>query len=238
MKKYIVSLVMISFFLSCQNDNKPQVENQSDIHAVIVKDVLQVSEYTYLLVVEDGRDKWLAAPSVEVEKGKTYYFKNGMEMTNFESKELNKTFEKIYFIDKISLDPSMKSETAVSSIPKKKNVAHQASKPKLEKEKVKMSPIEGVITISDLYENINKYKGQKVKIRGKVTKYNPAILKKNWIHIQDGTSYNDKFDFTATIDNEVKVGDFVTIEGIITVNKDFGYGYVYEVIMENANLLK
>ncbi len=227
---------MISFLSSCQN-NKNQVENQSDIHSVIIQDVLQVSEYTYLLVLEDGKEKWLAAPSVQVDKGKTYYFKNGMEMANFESKELNKTFKKIYFIDKISTDPSMKSE-AVISIPKKNNVTHQATKPKLEKEKVKISLMEGVVTIADLYENIDKYKGQEVKIRGKVTKYNPAILKKNWIHLQDGTSFNDKFDFTATIDKEVKVGDIVTIEGIITVNKDFGYGYVYEVIMENANLIK
>ncbi|MCF6222169.1 MAG: hypothetical protein L3J34_00445 [Flavobacteriaceae bacterium] len=238
MKKIIIFLVMIGFFLSCQNNNKSQGENQTDVHGVKVQEVLQVSEYTYLRVLEDGKEKWLAAPSVQVEKGKTYYFKNGMEMTNFESKELNKTFEKIYFIDKLSTDPNMKVETANSSIPKKNDMSHQATKPKLEKAKVQIPPTEGIVTIAELYENIKKYEGKQIKIRGKVTKYNPAILKKNWIHLQDGTAFNDKFDFTATINNEVKVGDFVTIEGVIAVNKDFGYGYVYEVIMENASLVK
>ncbi len=238
MKKIIIFLVMIGFFFSCQNNNKSEGENQSGVHSVMVKEVLQVSEYTYLRVSEDGKEKWLAAPSVQVEKGKTYYFKNGMEMMNFESKELNKTFEKIYFIDKLSTDPNMKVETVTSSIPKKNNVSHQAAKPKLEQAKVQVPPTEGIITIAELYENINKYVGLQIKVRGKVTKYNPAILKKNWIHIQDGTAFNDKFDFTATIDNEVNIGDFVTIEGVIAVNKDFGYGYVYDVIMENASLVK
>ena len=54
--------------------------------------------------------------------------------------------------------------------------------------------------------------------------------------MQDGTSNSGEFDFTATTADVVKVGDVITIEGIITLDKDFGAGYLYDVIMENGKV--
>ena len=62
-------------------------------------------------------------------------------------------------------------------------------------------------------------------------------MQKNWIHLQDGTAAGDKFDITITSTQEVKVGDMITVEGQIALNKDFGYGYFYDVIMENAKII-
>ena len=59
-------------------------------------------------------------------------------------------------------------------------------------------------------------------------------MNKNWIHIQDGTDFSGKFDLTVTSDKEVSVGDIVTLEGKIALNKDLGYGYFFDVIMEDA----
>ncbi len=234
----VFSLFMLVIFLSaCQSNKKDvQIENLDSIHKAVVQEVLQVSEYTYLRILEDGKEKWLAAPSMQAETGQTYYFKKGMEMPNFESKELKKTFETVYFIDKISTDPNMTLPAISSSTPNGIDVSEQAAKPVLEKEKVTIEPLKDAITIAELYKNMNTFEGKRITVKGQVTKYNPAILNKNWIHIQDGTEYNDKFDLTATITSEVKVGDIVTIEGVIAVNKDFGYGYVYELIMEDAIL--
>ena len=234
----VFSLFMLVVFLSaCQSNNKDvQIENLDSIHKAVIQEVLQVSEYTYLRILEDGKEKWLAAPSMQAEIGQTYYFKKGMEMPNFESKELKKTFETVYFIDEISTDPNMTLPAIPSSTPNGIDVSEQAAKPVLEKEKVTIEPLKDAITIAELYKNMNTFEGKRITVKGQVTKYNPAILNKNWIHIQDGTEYNDKFDLTATITSEVKVGDIVTIEGVIAVNKDFGYGYVYELIMEDAIL--
>lgn len=63
-------------------------------------------------------------------------------------------------------------------------------------------------------------------------------MRKNWVHIQDGTEYNDEFDLTLTTNNLVKVGDIITIEGKVFLNRDFGYGYFYNVIIENALLIE
>jgi hypothetical protein len=61
---------------------------------------------------------------------------------------------------------------------------------------------------------------------------------KNWIHIQDGTDFNGGFDLTITSDSQHAVGDTVIFEGKISLKKDFGYGYVYEVIMEDGKQVK
>ncbi len=100
-----------------------------------------------------------------------------------------------------------------------------------------MDPVQGGITIAELYANLDSYAEKLVKIKGQVTKYNAKIMGKNWIHIQDGTNHSGHFDLTATTSAALKVGDVVSVEGKITLNKDFGYGYFYEVLMEDAKVL-
>jgi hypothetical protein len=60
----------------------------------------------------------------------------------------------------------------------------------------------------------------------------------NWLHIQDGTDSNGNFDITATTMGEAQLDDIVTIKGKVILNKDFGAGYVYAVLIENATVSK
>jgi len=106
------------------------------------------------------------------------------------------------------------------------------------KQEIKIDHVPGEITISELFSKKDSYAGKTVKIKGQVTKFNPAIMNKNWIHLQDGTEADGKFDLTVTSDIEVSVEDVVTLEGVIALNKDFGFGYFYEVLMEDARLIK
>jgi len=62
-------------------------------------------------------------------------------------------------------------------------------------------------------------------------------MNKNWVHIQDGSSYDGLFDLTITTLDRANVGEVAVFEGVITLNKDFGAGYKYDVIMEDAKLL-
>ena len=107
----------------------------------------------------------------------------------------------------------------------------------LKQQDVSVKPAEGGITIAELFARKDSYAGKTVKIRGQVTKYNAAIMKKNWVHIQDGSEYSGKFDLTATTDMEVAVGDIITLEGTVALNKDFGYGYSYDVLLEDSKIL-
>jgi len=94
------------------------------------------------------------------------------------------------------------------------------------------------ISIEELIKNKEKYKNQTVRLKGEVTKYNPDIMNINWIHIKDGTSFNGKSDVTATSNTEVKLGDTISIEGKVTLDKNFGSGYVYPILIENATIKK
>jgi hypothetical protein len=114
------------------------------------------------------------------------------------------------------------------------NTQSQGSKVAVEKIDVKIDPCKDCIKISDLLENKKTYSGKTIKVTGKVTKFNPEIMGKNWIHIQDGSEFQGGFDLTITTDQKVAVGDIITLEGKIVLDKDFGYGYFYNVLMEDA----
>jgi len=94
------------------------------------------------------------------------------------------------------------------------------------------------ISVEELIKNKEKYNKQTVRLKGEVSKYNSHIMNVNWIHIKDGTSFNGKSDVTATSTTEVKLGDTISIEGKVTLDKNFGSGYIYPILIENATIIK
>lgn len=201
-----------------------------------VLEVLQVNSYTYLYVKEDTNNKWLAVPRIDVEIGETYFYKGGMEMPNFTSKELNRTFESVRFLGSISKSPV---EEKKSSYQHSSNIESKKSSSRVnEKLSLKLETVEDGISIAELFKNKKSYESKTVKIKGKVTKFNTQIMSKNWIHLQDGTENNGEFDLTVTTNAEVEVGDIITVEGKVYLDRDFGYGYFYNIIIENAVIIK
>ena len=113
------------------------------------------------------------------------------------------------------------------------------SKPVVEKTDVDLSGItavEGGQTVATLFEKKAELAGKPVKVRGKVVKFTPEIMGKNWIHLQDGTGAAGNNDLTVTTSASAQMGDTVTISGTLSVDKDFGYGYAYDVIIEDAEV--
>ncbi len=103
---------------------------------------------------------------------------------------------------------------------------------------IKIEPDEECTKISELYANQKSFDGKVIKVKGFITKFSPEIMGKNWIHIQDGSEFDNKFDLTITTGTSVKVGDVRIFEGKIAIDKDFGYGYKYNVLMEDAVISK
>jgi hypothetical protein len=233
MKSYLIILAIIITLVSCQSNqsSKPMTQTSLSNHEVLVKEVLQVNGYTYLRVRENQKELWLATPPVNAQEGDTYYYQGGFEMTNFKSKELNRTFESILFLEGISPDPiSENSENAM--------ISPGATTVKEGKKDIKITPEEGTITIAELYNKRDSYSEKNVKVKGEVTKFSPEIMETNWIHIQDGTESDGFFDLTITSKEKVSPGDIVVFEGKVIVDKDLGYGYFYEVLLEDARIIK
>ncbi len=215
---------------------KPEVPAMPAARTGVVEEVLQATEYTYLKVKDGEASVWMAVTKREMEVGTEIGYTPGLQMTNFPSKDLNRTFEAVYFLESISVAGEGTIGAAGAANP------HQAmpgmtatTKPVSGKLEEIIAPIDGGISIAQLYGNTATYGGQSVKIRGKVTKVNTGIMGKNWIHVQDGTEADGQYDLTVTTQEIAKVGDVVLVEGKITLDKDFGSGYQYDVIMEDAH---
>ncbi len=195
----------------------------------VVLETMAASKYTYVLL-DTGKNKvWLAGPKIKVMVGDKLSASEGMEMNNFTSKTLKKTFEKIYFIPKWLVTGNKVAQSG--------HAANEHTKVNTQIFVKTIKHHRDEIAIGKIYEHKSQYKGKKVRVRGTVVKFLTQIMGKNWIHLQDGSS--EKYpDLTITTTESVKVGDVVKLEGIITTEKDFGFGYFYPVIMENAVLIK
>jgi hypothetical protein len=234
MRSFLFIVAMLLVFSGCVRKNKvptAQTVDNPSMHQVKVEEVVQASAYTYLKVSENGSEKWIAVNRQEAAVGETYYYEGGLEMNNFHSKDLDRTFETVYFVENISKEPIV-----ASAEPQMGNKPVQPTLTPVEG--ISVAPAENGLSIAALYAGRDNYSGKKIKMKGKVVKVNEEIMGKNWIHIQDGTKDGENFDLTITTLDKVAVDEVVTFEGTIALNKDFGYGYSYELIMEDAKLVK
>lgn len=221
-KRYTKTVIFIFFIFCFSNTGFSQVSAgaHENIHKITTDSVIQTSSYTYVLANENNVKTWLAFPKKMIAENESYYYSGGYEMRDFKSKELNRTFKSILFLDGIVSPDDINGKN------------------KEQKQEIKIEPLENGISISELFMNKGKYADKTIRIKGKVTKYNANIMQKNWIHLEDGSENSSKYDFTATSEMEAQVGEIITIEGKIVLNKDFGSGYKYELIMENGQISK
>jgi hypothetical protein len=233
----VSSLLAVAMFVQCKpNTEKTEsvpteesVVEELNSHQITVKEVLQANAYTYLLVTEAAKDYWIAIPKTEVTVGKNYSYEGGVEMKAFESKDLKRTFDSVLFVEGI-IDPNPPAATEKT-----------ASTPKVVSSKELSKGItlaKGGISVFDLYFNRDKLAGKTVILTGKVVKFMPEIMKKNWVHLQDGSNFNGFNDITITTLEKVKIDDIVTLKGKVVLNKDLGSGYKYDILVEDAVLVK
>ena len=234
MRIYLVLILMVIFSSCVRNKNGQTLQNASpSVSSKVfeVTEVVQTSNYTYLKVKENLGEKWVAVSRQDINVGDVYYYDDALQMNNFHSKELDRDFDVIYFVNQISKTPlGGQSQNAVTG----QMPAHSGKVQTEQNDKISLKKGPNEITVAQIYANRDKYANQEVEIRGVVVKVNKSVMGKNWIHIQDGTSDNNNFDLTITSQDVAEVNDEVTFKGKITLNKDFGAGYFYEVIMEDA----
>ncbi|MFH1118402.1 MAG: hypothetical protein V1775_01175 [Bacteroidota bacterium] len=229
MKTWFYLFILTIVVYSC--NNRSDIPYQSGINKGEVREVIQTSQYTYLLVDEDNEEKWLALPKMEAKNGNVYFYNDGYEMNNFKSKELGRTFESVFFLDRIgkTVNEVLEGQVLGGNTPVKADVRKYG---------IDIPEAEGGIRIAALFENKQEYKGKRVKVKGQVTHYNPSIMKRNWIHLQDGTEYSGKYDLTATSESlAVSVGQIITLEGTLELDQDFGAGYFYEVLLTDLKII-
>jgi hypothetical protein len=215
------------------NSSSTNESLSNELHTVVVKEVLQATRYEYLKVEEGKELFWIAVRKQDVKIGETYYYKRALLKTNFESKEHNKLFEKIYLVTNLVQADNHGNDNAVATKTNISEMKISTSEPdkKIVKNNTKIDQ-EGSITIAELVENYKKYEGKTVQISGKCVKVNANIMGRNWIHIKDGSK--DDYDLVITSDTFVTEGSTITVKATVSLNKDFGAGYIYDLILEDG----
>ncbi len=256
MKKIIVFLAVFTMIMVSCNANteshdgslsrKVNHSGNSKLSGKILE-VLDVDKYTYVRIKNaNNKEIWIAGPKENIKVGESVNIRSGMLMRDFVSKTLNKTFKEIYFVGSLTgkskgkFHGSMHGSMGGFHSKAKMNNGTMNERLKAEIEKKynikKIEKAEGGYTIEEIYAQMKDLNGKKVKIKGQVVKYSPQIMNRNWVHLRDGSGNNSSNDLTVTTDAKVKEGDVVTFEGILAVDKDFGYGYKYKVILEESTL--
>lgn len=221
-----------------------------------VAEAVNASKYTYVQVDTGEKKIWAAAPAFEVKVGGEVVVPPGLPMVNHQSKTLDRTSPLVYFVPSVIVvgaasSPAQQPKTphpmaamppmgkGITQLPHGHPCGAWHKKPVVAPADMDFSGIkkpDGGKTVAEIYAERAALTGKEVKVRGKVVKYNEHIMGENWLHLQDGTGSGGTNDLTVTTQATAKVGDTILVSGALSVDKDFGFGYKYEVLVEDAKV--
>ncbi len=185
-------------------------------HHAVVQEVLSESKYSIVRVAEEGASRWLITRVQQVQEGDHVDYHEGLTKKDYRSTALDRTFDEVVLVSSFK-------------------VAHSSSDAHSEPVERTLVTAEvggDIWSTSEFLEKGAGAEGQKVRVQGVVTKVNANIMKRHWIHLSE--SLQGTSDVVLTTQTVVPVGHEVVFEGVVVVNKDFGAGYVFELLLEDA----
>jgi len=196
-------------------------------------EVLEAGRYTLVRIDTVLGPVWAAVPAAEIPEGSSVTLKSGSLMKNFLSKSLIRRFDQIYFTGGLLIERQEDTPNTVTNPHHAISQGHtEAADAQLDYAGIRV-PLE-VIDIQSLLADPAAYTGKQVTIMGRIAKFTPDILDYNWIHLRDGSS--SEADVAATTKERAAVGDTVILTGTVAQHRDFGFGYKYDVLIEDAVL--
>jgi hypothetical protein len=211
-----------------------------NLHTVKVNETLPTKKYVYMNVTEGGKDFWIASAKQDIVIGDTYFYRGGLLKTNFDSKEHNRLFDTIYLVTNIVKQNHSNNtgnlKAGFSNTTEILTTTNSSQKQTIPTHTDDIVQHKGSIKIAELVANPKIYMGKTIQITGKVIKVNPNIMNRNWLHLQDG-SKND-FDLVVTTNTFVTEGKTITIKAKVSLDRDFGSGYRYDLILEEGVLIE
>lgn len=199
-----------------------------------VLETMDAGGYTYVRVAAASGEMWAAGPQTSVKVGDTVSFPRGMVMKNFRSEKLGRSFENIAFVNSIKVgEPAAAPAEGAKGEPDPHGAISKSGGASVDLSGITRA--EGGKTVGEIFDQKDSLAGKEVLLRAKVVKANFGIMGRNWLHVKDGTkSSTGADDLTVTTSGTTEVGALVLVRGKVSVNKDFGFGYHYDVIIEDA----
>jgi hypothetical protein len=202
-----------------------------------VLETKDVEPYTYLRLKTKDGETWAAVGKAPVKVGAEVTIENPAVMKDFESKTLKRKFDRIVFGTLAGAAP------AAAAAPAGDMAAMHAGLAKpVEVADVKVAKATGpdARTVAEIVSGRVALKDKPVVVRGKVVKFTPEVMGKNWIHLRDGTgsATDGTNDVLVTSKDTAKIGDVVVAKGVVHTDRELGSGYSYKVLVEEATLQK
>jgi hypothetical protein len=252
--KYLLFLgciLLAARFAAADTNSAPAAAAEAGGFSGKVVETLNAAGYTYVLVDTGAKKLWAVTTTFPVKIGDTAKVGAGMPMENYHSKSLNRDFDVVYFTAGIEVNgaaaggapalppghPPLTGTNQPGLPPGHPSLTSPGAAPKVDLTGIKKA--QGGKTIQEIYAAKAKIAGKPTAVRGKVVKYNAQIMGKNWLHIQDGSGSADdgNNDLTVTTSTPAAVGDTVLVIGLASTDRDFGAGYKYGIILEDAKVI-
>jgi hypothetical protein len=226
------------YSLSNQDEQAGSQALAQEPHVGKVAETMNSGGYTYILLQTKTKMSWVAIAETKVDVGQEVVLAPGMEMVDFHSKSLDRTFGSIIFSEGLITQGGAaagQGSAHGSAGAQEETLGSKGAKPAA-KENIKSEKATGEnsYTVAELFEKRKELDNQDIVLKGEVVKVTPQIMRKNWLHIQDGTgsAQDGNNDIVVTTMDLPSVGDTVTIKGVLFSDKDFGSGYRYDAIVE------
>jgi hypothetical protein len=203
-----------------------------------VAEALNSGGYTYVRLLTGKEEIWIAATEFAPKPGERLTVSLDMPMRNYHSTTLNRDFPLVYFVAEVAREGQSLASPQDATAAPSTTAAHQSAPGTPAPPAERIAPAPGGLSIAEIWAKRTSLAGKEVVVRGKVVKVNNGIMDRNWVHLQDGSgSAADRTDdLTVTTALSLKVGDVVTMAGVLAVAKDFGAGYAYDAILEKATV--
>jgi hypothetical protein len=212
---------------AAKTSGHPSLPAQGNI-AGNVTQTMDVTQYTYVEIDTSDGLVWVAGPVTEVKVGDAVEVSGGIQMVNFHSSTLDRTFDKIHLVSAIRVKSEQKDSS--ESAPGDEDAGAEPQVSGIER-------IEGGHTVGEIIAGKTSLAGSEVAVRGEVIKLNASIMGRNWLHLSDGTVGPDgEREITVSTEDIAAVGSTVVVRGTVATDRDFGSGYNYSVLIEDAKV--
>lgn len=247
--KFVLAIITVGLLPAMAGCSKPADEPAAENPALAtpvppgmvrgtVLETMDSGGYTYAFLDTQQDQRWVAALQTPVAVGDVVQTDAGMIMTDFKSNTLDRTFELVYFVSGLqnltgSAQPATQGMGEMP--PGHPDISGGGAAATTA---ANLEAYEEGKDIAYVYANKDELAGSEITLRGKVVKYNPGILGWNFLHIQDGSgdAAAGNNDLIVTTKAATAVGDTVVLTGNLVLDKDFGAGYSYPVLLEDASV--
>jgi hypothetical protein len=233
--KLLLAICLAVTFTFAHAADKPAAPVVGETVKGEVLETMDAAGFTYMRLKTGNGEVWTAVRATPVKVGTQVTVENGMTMKNFESKTLKRSFPSIVLGDLAGTAKSPHGGSMAGP-----HATGAAAAPEVPDVKVPKATGANARTVAEVNTKSAELKDKPAVVRGKVVKYNGGIMGKNWIHLRDGSgaAADGSNDLLVTTAEPAKVGDIVNAEGVVRTDKNFGSGYAYKVLIEDAKLKK